>query len=162
MSEETKKQYDSLKKKKVCEVCKKEVSTRNWARHLVSKKHLAKAKGTYQEPAYKQKKEKKKEKKQKKEKTVEETKEEGILQETKGNDTCIEICRKAKGPSEYDTIKQTIQYTQEISRQAVAKGKRFFAPWLFVLDNGVKREETKEERTKRLHALRMSRYRRKE
>ena len=155
MSEETKKQYKSLKKKKLCEVCKKQISTRNWSRHLVSKKHLAKAEGTYKEPAYKQK----KEKKQKKQKPVEEKKEEGHLQETKGDDPCLEICRKARLPPQYDTVKQEIQYTQEISREPVMRGKRLFGPWYFVLDNGVKREETKEERLKRLHAQRMARYR---
>ena len=155
MSEE-KRQYKSLKKKKVCEVCKKEISTRNWSRHLVSKKHLAKADGSYKEPVYKQKKEKKQ---KKKEKPDEETKEENVLQETKGNDPCIEICRKARLPPQYDTVKQEIQYTQEISKEPVMRGRRLFAPWYFVIDNGVKREETKEERLKRLHAQRMARYR---
>jgi hypothetical protein len=98
---EEKTQYKSLKKKKVCKVCKKEVSTRNWARHLVSKTHTAKADGTYKEPAYKQK----KEKKQRKKKPVEEKKEEGVLQETKGEDPCLEICRKARLPPVYHTVK---------------------------------------------------------
>jgi hypothetical protein len=152
---EEKTQYKSLKKKKLCEVCKKEVSTRNWARHLVSKTHTAKADGTYKEPAYKQK----KEKKQRKKKPVEEKKEEGVLQETKGEDPCLEICRKARLPPVYHTVKTGIQSTTEISREPLARGKRVFAPWLFVIDNGVKREESKQERDKRLHAIRMAKYR---
>ena len=155
MSEETKTQYKSLKKKKVCEVCKKQISTRNWSRHLVSKTHLAKADGSYKEPAYKQK----KEKKERKKKPVEEVKEETTLQESKGEDPCIELCRKAREPPVYQTVKTGVQYTTEISREPLVRGKRVFAPWLFVIDNGVKREETKQERDKRLHAIRMSKYR---